>query len=211
MDDASKTTRLVLVRHGEANAAVERVVGGHRGCTGLSTLGRSQAMSLRDRLEAAGVEVDAIVASVLPRAVETGEIVAAGLGYDGSVIEQRCELCEIHPGEADGLPWEVVEQRYEARPAGVPGPELPLSPGGETFSEFSARVMTALDHLVEDFRGQTVLVACHGGVITAATLGLLGLGFRWFSETIVNTSITEWVHKDDQWLLSRFNDAAHLE
>jgi broad specificity phosphatase PhoE len=65
--------------------------------------------------------------------------------------------------------------------------------------------------LVEDHRGRNVLVACHGGVITAATLGLLGLDFRWFSETIVNTSITEWVHRDGEWRLGRFNDAAHLE
>jgi probable phosphoglycerate mutase len=211
VDDATKTTRLVLVRHGEANAAVERIVGGHRGCTGLSDLGRSQAERLRDRLAGIGFEADAIVASVLPRAVETGEIVSAGIGYDAARIEQRCGLCEIHPGEADGLPWDVVQQRYQGEPSAGGEVERPLSPGGETFTEFSHRVLDALDRLVDDFRGQTVLVACHGGVITAATLGFLGLGFRWFSETIVNTSLTEWVHQDDVWRLSRFNDAAHLE
>lgn len=210
MGDEAKTTRLVLVRHGEAKAALDRIVGGPRGCTGLSELGRQQAERLQDRLTTSGFHTDAIVASTLPRAVETGEILARGLGRDLAGVEQREELCEVHPGEADGLPWDVVEQRYGPDTFGEER-ERPLSPGGETFMQFGQRVALAVDRLVEDYRGQTVLVACHGGVVVAATLTLLGLPFRWFSETVVNTSLTEWVHRDDQWFLARFNDAAHLE
>lgn len=211
-DTTAGTTRLLLVRHGEANAAVERIIGGRRGCTGLSKLGRSQAERLRDRLAATGFETHATVASTLPRAVETGEIVAAGLGHDPAKVEQRRDLCEIDPGEADGMSWERVEELYQ--PRGEPGEEFrrPLSPGGETYAEFRHRVEMAVKRLVEDYAGQTVLVACHGGVITAASLALLGLdGFRWFSETIINTSVTEWARTEGQWRLSRFNDAAHLE
>ena len=35
-------TRLVLVRHGESVATVDRFIGGVRTCTGLSDLGRQQ-------------------------------------------------------------------------------------------------------------------------------------------------------------------------
>ena len=43
-------TTLVLVRHGESQCGVDGVPGGHRGCTGLTDLGRDQAARLRDRL-----------------------------------------------------------------------------------------------------------------------------------------------------------------
>ncbi|HEX2064408.1 MAG TPA: histidine phosphatase family protein, partial [Acidimicrobiales bacterium] len=65
-------TRLALIRHGEAKAALERVVGGQRGCTGLSERGRAQAEALRDRLARTGeLTADVLLASTLPRAVET--------------------------------------------------------------------------------------------------------------------------------------------
>ena len=44
-------TRLILIRHGESNVTVERILGGEKSCTGLSDLGRAQACALRDRLE----------------------------------------------------------------------------------------------------------------------------------------------------------------
>ena len=43
---APAATRLVLVRHGEAACNVGGVVGGRRGCTGLTELGRRQATAL---------------------------------------------------------------------------------------------------------------------------------------------------------------------
>ena len=42
--------RLILVRHGDAFAGFDGVVAGRRGCTGLTPLGREQAMALRDHL-----------------------------------------------------------------------------------------------------------------------------------------------------------------
>ena len=43
-------TRLVLIRHGESRSTVDRVVGGHRSCNGLTDKGVRQAKALRDRL-----------------------------------------------------------------------------------------------------------------------------------------------------------------
>lgn len=211
MADGGETTRLVMVRHGEAIAAVERRVGGHEGCTGLSDLGRQQAELLRERFAATGFRPDAVVTSVLARAVETAEIVAPGVGHDPAAIPRRCELCEVHPGEGDGLTWEVFRGRYgPADP--VEQTDRPLSPGGETIGEFSERVRGALRRLEGEHRGETVLVVCHGGVIMAAAVEFLGLTPGWFFDVMANTAITEWVrHGDDKWLLGRFNDAAHLE
>jgi broad specificity phosphatase PhoE len=201
----------VFVRHGHAQAADDSVVAGHRGCTGLSELGRLQAGTLRDRLAAARFRPDAVVTSVLPRAIETAEIVAGGLGVDPAAILRTCELCERHPGEADSLTWDACVARY-----GVVDPwrepDQPLSPSGESPRALRRRAEAIVASLADQHAGGTVLVVTHAGVILAATLTFLGLGPRWFAHDLVNTSVTEWVHDGTRgWLLHRFNDAAHLE
>jgi probable phosphoglycerate mutase len=212
-------TRLVLIRHGESRSTVDQVVGGHEGCTGLSERGRAQAEALAARLDATGELGDATVllTSILPRAVETAEIIAPALG--GLVAKQDCDLCEIHPGEADGLTWEEFRNRY------VP-PDTPRnlyrawSPGGESWAVFTARVGAALGDVASRHQGETVVVVCHGGVIEGsfAAFGNQPLR-RPFDVSIENTSITEWRWGESspygpsgelRWKLVRFNDSAHL-
>ena len=78
---AAGMTRLVLVRHGESVATVERRIGGVRTCGGLSPLGRKQAEALAARLARTGeISADVLVASTMRRAVETAEIIAPALG-----------------------------------------------------------------------------------------------------------------------------------
>lgn len=207
----STLTRLVLVRHGEANAAVDGIVGGHTGCTGLSSLGRHQAERLRDRLaRTKELAADVLLTSVLPRASETAEIIAPALGIDH--IERRCELCELHPGESDGLTWDEYNARYAVDMWA--DPTAPMAPGGESLVDFRARVGRALDALAEEHEGRTVVVACHGGIIMGSVSRFLGVAAdrRPVAEVWVdNTGITEWVRRDDgRWCLVRHNDAAHL-
>ncbi|HEV3367660.1 MAG TPA: histidine phosphatase family protein, partial [Acidimicrobiales bacterium] len=78
---SATATRLVLVRHGEAVCNVSGVCGGPIGCGGLTGLGRKQVGALRDRLMITGelAGTGALYASVLPRAIETAELVAPAL------------------------------------------------------------------------------------------------------------------------------------
>jgi probable phosphoglycerate mutase len=210
-DPAGPTTRLVLVRHGHARAIETGVVAGHRGCVGLSSTGRAQAEALGDRLARAGFRPDVVATSVLPRAIETAEIVALRLGLDPATTTRDCDLCERHPGEADGLRWDELVARYGALDP-VGDPDRPMSPGGESGRAFRQRAWSAVERLAAANEGRTVMAVVHGGVILAATLRFLGLAPRSFAHDLANTSLTEWVRRPGgPWLLHRFNDAAHLE
>ena len=204
-------TRLALIRHGQAKAALDRVVGGERGCTGLAELGRAQSEALRDRLARTGeLTADVLLASTLPRAVETAEIIAPALG--GADVVRDCDLCELHPGECDALPWEAYDERYGVDMRA--DPYAPMSPGGESLAEFNLRVGRALSRLAQEHQGRSVVVACHGGVVIGSMLSLLGLPAQrppTADLMVENTSITEWERLDDgRWRLVRFNDTAHL-
>jgi broad specificity phosphatase PhoE len=204
--------RLILVRHGDAHAGFHGVVGGRTGCTGLTDLGRQQAEALRDRFDRTGaVRADALVSSVLPRAVETAQIIAPGLGIEPG--SQECDLCEVHTGDADGLTWAEYGTRFgsfdmEAEPDRV------FAPGGDSWNSFHERVRATLERLARDHAGQTVVTVCHAGVIMASLRVLLGIPHPGTGAQLrpTNTGLTEWDHDETlgRWTLHSFNDASHL-
>ncbi|HUZ21948.1 MAG TPA: histidine phosphatase family protein [Acidimicrobiales bacterium] len=205
-------TRLAIVRHGEAVCNVEDFIGGHEGCRGLTKRGVRQAEALAERLRRTGelAGAAALWTSVLPRAVETAEIIAPSLR--DLPVQRSCGLCERHPGEADGLTWAEYERRYLR--ISLPGddPELPLSPGGESWIDFVDRASASLAALAADHPGQLLVVVAHGGVIDASVIRFLGLPDHGENVRLHpdHTSITEWEHTGTRWRFARYNDAAHL-
>jgi probable phosphoglycerate mutase len=208
-------TPLVLVRHGEAECNVAGRFGGPLGCTGLSDEGRRQVGLLRDRLRRTGELADAnrLYASTLPRALETAEILAEALGLP---IESDERVCELHPGEADNMTFE----EYGGSPWFAEGsgrwredPSLPAAPGGESWTGFQDRVEAALHDLASRHEGETIVVACHGGVVDTSMIRFLGMDATYVPQRFVttNSSMTEWRRRQRRWRLVRYNDAAHLD
>jgi probable phosphoglycerate mutase len=206
-------TRIVLVRHGESACNVAGIVGGHLGCTGLTTTGVAQAELLRDRLIATGEfsQAQALYSSVLARAVETARIIAPAIGGANLVVDQDCAVCELHPGEADGLSWPRFAELY-GEPDWDTNPDAPVAPGGESWVSFVERAAGALRSLAERNTGELVVVACHGGIVEAAMLSFLPLSDRTrpLGLPTAYTSITEWELEASRWRLLRYNDVAHL-
>jgi broad specificity phosphatase PhoE len=211
-------TRIVLVRHGESLAQERRIVGGHAGCEGLSELGVRQVEALRDRLVETGELADAtaLYSSLMARAVQTAQILAPALGELD--VEPDCGFCEGHPSaDSDGMAWEEFDQRWP-----VPAewsPDVAREPGGESYAQMRDRVAAQLDRLAERHEGETVVVACHGGVVLHSMfrwLEIEPMGGRtraWLDP--VNASLTEWrIGEHPHWRsgveLVRFNDHGHL-
>jgi probable phosphoglycerate mutase len=204
-------TRVVLVRHGESFATVERYIGGVRTCKGLTDHGKLQSRSLGERLARTGeLTVDALVSSSFKRAIETAEIVAPFIGH--SDIDIRPGFGEHDPGPGcDGLTFDDFVAKY-GRPDFAGDPHAVTFPGGETLAQFHERVIAALRELERDYRGKTVVVACHGGTIDGILRHCLQTPqtgrFEVFTK---NTSLTELVRpRENIWRLLRYNDHAHL-
>jgi probable phosphoglycerate mutase len=201
---------LILVRHGDAHAGFRGPVAGPTGCRGLTDLGRQQAEALRDHLGAnRRVQADALIASILPRAIETASIIAPGLGL--AISSQDCDLCEVHTGEADGMDWTDYNARFGSFDMEVEA-DRPFAPGGESWNGFHHRVAGTLDRLRRDYDGRTVVAVCHAGVIMAAMRLLLGIGHTDISAQLrpTNTGLTEWEHDGDGWTLRSYNETEHL-
>lgn len=207
------TTNLYIIRHGEAVCNVEAIVGGRKGCQGLTERGHEQARRLQQRLAQAEIKVDVVYGSPLPRARQTAEAAAAGLGLP---VEWDEEFEEIRPGLADGLTYAEARDRY-----GFPGRNPvhePFSPGGESWAQFFARVGTALTRVVRKHEGQNIVIVAHGGIIESSFYHFLHMSPSVVKQTgfwVHHTSLTQWrlggpAH-DDRWYLLRYNDVAHLD
>lgn len=210
MSDRPSPTRLVLVRHGESMATVNRVVGGPRTCGGLSELGRTQAERLARRLaETSEIGVDALYSSAYRRAQETAAALEGAVGHPVAV---EPGIGEHDPGpDCDGMTYDEFVRRYGA-PDWESDPYAVTFPGGETVAEFHHRVWRSLRSILDRHIGDTVMAVCHGGVIDAVIRGALRCSPTGvFEMHTLNTSLTEllWLGPG-RWRLVRYNDAAHL-
>ena len=212
---------LLLVRHGQSQVMANGIVGGLKGCTGLTELGRQQAAALRDRF-AAGYEptVDVIYSSPLPRAIETTQIVVPALGKAHADILIHDELEEMRLGPVDGISWELARERYKWN-SPDDDPYAPVVQGGESRVGFRKRVSATLEEIVRKHLlpqpGSTVFIGCHGGVVSAAVAAALGVDptHHGVGLSATVTSITQIDvqnhNSEPRWVCTRYNDAAHLD
>ena len=199
------------MRHGQSRSNLELWISSQTTCGGLTDLGRAEAATARDRLASLpDLAPDAVVVSTMRRAIETAEIVAEGTGF---AAEQRSELIERVPGEAEGMTVDDFVEAHGHRPFSEWEPAL--SPGGEDSLAFQTRVSAAIERLTTETTGRTTWVVCHGWVIRA-TAHHFAKGVPHEEPAfggVANASINVWSSDAPgaPWMLERYNDHAHLE
>ena len=149
-------TTTVLLRHGETPLSGERRFAG-RGDIPLTASGLEQAAAAAARLAARG-GLDLIVTSPLGRARQTAGQVAAATGVPVVVGDG---WMETDFGEWEGLSQAEAERGWPEQMAAWLNDTGAAPPGGESFAATSDRVLKALDSLLAEQAGTTVLVVSH--------------------------------------------------
>jgi probable phosphoglycerate mutase len=133
-------------------------------------MGRAQTEYWRRGL--AGIRFSRICCSGLQRSVESARIIGRRIKAPLSIIPG---LAEIDLGSWDGLPISEVRRlfpgEYDQRGSDLAGYR---PPGGESFSDLSARVVPAFEELVRNFEGNLLIVG-HAGVNRVILCHLLGM------------------------------------
>jgi broad specificity phosphatase PhoE len=193
---------MMLVRHGNHDSEGRFL---QHACTGLTDLGRQQAELLAARLRD-GECIDAIITSKAARAIQTGRVIADALGLE---LSQTCDLCEMHPGAAEGLTTEEMNERF--------GPNYRSVPGAEYWPDWLPGAVGRLQDLAGRYRGRTVLAVTHNAMVKAS-LTAYGAMPPSAAEAVNvdNTALTVWSQPVDPkdrrsrvWALERHNDTAH--
>src|SRR5919106_1070288 len=141
--------RLYLMRHGAVSYFREDGSPVDPDAVVLNEEGRAQAAAARELL--AGVEFDRVLASGLPRTLETARIVA-----QSHEVEEWPELHELRGERLSSIPPEELESAFVHAFRGVvPNDKRFL--GGETIGEL-------FDRVLPDDGWDTVLAVLHGAV-----------------------------------------------
>lgn len=172
-------TRLLLVRHAVTAQTGARLSGRLPGID-LSEEGRRQAEVLGERL--AALPITAVYASPIERTVQTAEPVARAHGLTTrtlpGVVEAEygdwtgCLLADLAKTEE----WKVVQLT----------PSRARFPGGESIREMQSRTVAALEQVVADHPGETVVVVSHADPIKSAIAHFTGMHLDFFQRLHVS-------------------------
>ncbi|MGD9101442.1 MAG: histidine phosphatase family protein [Anaerolineae bacterium] len=154
--------KLILVRHSYPD--IEPTRSANR--WSLSETGRGRCKPLADKL--AGYQLEIIVTSVEPKAVETGQIVADLLG-------KPCETAQgLHEHERRDVGFGSRE-RFESSVADFFAQPRELVFGEESADQAHQRFSQAITNVIERYPHQNVAVVSHGTVMTLFVARAAGL------------------------------------
>ncbi len=178
----SPQTVVLLVRHGQT-PTTGVVLPGRAPGLHLSEEGRKQADAAGERIGRLQ-KVAAVYASPLERARETALPIARALGL---AVRVHRDLSECDVGEWTGLKLSRAQRKSEWRlvqryPSGF------RFPGGESFPEMQARIVSALARLVERHRGATIVAVSHADPIKTAVAHALGTPLDLFQRIAIATA-----------------------
>jgi broad specificity phosphatase PhoE len=166
----------------------------------LTADGREQAEATRALLE--GVRLDRVIATGLPRTMETAALVAPG-----REIESWPELREIMGAKLSSIPPGELEEAFVHAFRGVVPNEKRFL-GGETIGQLFDRVLPAVTRLVDDTGWDTALVVAHGAV-NRAILSFALTGERTFLGRFEQApGCLNVLDVGDEWVVRAVNVAA---
>lgn len=215
---------LYLMRHGQSHVNLTDLTAAHRDDP-LTDIGREQAEAA-GRYVASDVRPTRIYCSTVARAAETADFVTRATGLAATPDDR---LREIGTASADASPIPEAELvPYVPDMWGTLRPYEPVTPGGESWMQFRARVGSFIEFLLpaQDRRGdyevaartagESVLIVCHAGVIEAVFEYVFEKG-PW-SVVAVMTNHTGLCHLEyhpmpfrPDWRLHGHNHLAHLD
>ncbi len=192
--------RIGLIRHGLTDWNALGRIQGHSDIP-LNDEGRRQAGLLAERLvtERESVQWDFIVASELSRAQETAQIIADRLHIP--LLEPDQRLKERSFGQVEGLTWQEREEKW-----GADWETLEL--GQEKVEDIQARGLEFLNHTMEQYPEQNILVVSHGGFLSQLFTLLLKEAH---TERIGNLSLTVLERTEQEWTTILYNNMQHLK
>ena len=146
-----------------------------------------------------------LVASDLIRASATADRLNEGRER----LPDMADLREFHFGDWDGRHFgDVAKSDPQTSRAYWETPGDIAPPGGESWNQAAARVLTAVDSLRAGFAGRDIIVVAHLGVILTRLQQARGVSASSvLGQSIDPLSVTELHQSDEGWDVQRVNHA----
>jgi broad specificity phosphatase PhoE len=205
----ARTTRLVIVRHGQTAANSAKLLHGLTDLP-LDDTGARQAQLIAQRI-ASEIKAHALVSSPLARARATAGAISNLTGLE---VQERPELREMHFGDLEGYTVERLLTDHPEIAAQTLDPHNTSLrwPNGDHIHEFYLRTAETFAAIAEEYESQTVIVVAHGGVIGGYLRLVSGQPLNaWRSFGLRNCALSIVEISDGKPRIIVANDCTHLD
>lgn len=203
-------TKLYIVRHTQTTGNLECRLTGRKDYE-ISEDGKKYIDKLTNRLK--DINFDVAFSSTSGRAVKTIEPLAKLKKLE---ITKLDELCEMYFGIYDGWKWEDVNKVNPAiRQTQIDINEIAGIPEQETTEELQERIYNAINKIVQENQGKTILIASHGVAIEAFIRKITNKKFcedrQENSQKNTSVNIITYDSETKKYELELLNDLSHLK
>lgn len=202
-------TRLIFVRHAEAEGNVKRIFHGWYN-SDLTEKGEKQAELVADRLKDVGIDV--LYSSVLNRTFKTAGCISDKINLP---IITSPKLKEINGGDWENIEWEKIPTLWpEVHANWENNPHLVSLPNGETMVGFLDRLLQEVYRIINENQGKTICIVTHGTAIKALKCKFMGIDLSkmkavsWCENTAV--TVVDYESDKDEFSVVIDGDASHL-
>jgi broad specificity phosphatase PhoE len=206
---AKGETTLYLVRHGQTDSNVRRILHGSTDVP-LDAKGIRQAHLIAERLSNE-VVADALVSSPLDRALTTARIIGDRIGLKP---QTNPGLSEMDFGAMEGMALESIAEDYpEIARRLFDFDDFDLTwPKGESRRQFHTRVFATFQALLAEYASHSVVVVAHGGVIGSLIAQVEGVSpNNWLAYQIANCGLSHLHITAEHTSVHLVSDVVHLE
>ena len=172
---------IIFLRHGQAKNNTERILAGRTPGIPLTEKGLDQAQKAANFLK--DMNISAIYSSPIERAKNTAEIVAQHNSVDVRIDER---LIELDMGKFTGMPYDQIFSSHGNVFMKFYKGELEIAHNGvETFADVKKRVLSIVDHVIENHPDENVVLVTHMDPIKAMLSTVMSLSPENLYELII--------------------------
>ena len=200
-------TSIYLVRHGQTAWNKEEIFRGRTDIP-LDETGLKQAELAGEYFR--GMEIHAIYSSPLARAWQTAQKIAH---FHNVKVQPLQGILDMSFGKWEGQSHrDIQENDREIYQQWREKPHQVRLPGGESLDEVRARSMAALEGVIRENPGKTLVLVSHRVICKVLICAILGLDNSHFWQITQDTTAINLIqHKDQRYILSLMNETCHLK
>ena len=193
---------IIFLRHGQAINNTERILAGRTPGIPLTEKGVDQAQKAAKFLE--DMKISAIYSSPIQRAKNTAEIVGTHNSVDVRIDDR---LIELDMGKFTGMPYEKIFSSHGNVFMKFYKGELEIAHNGvETFADVKKRVLSLVDHVLENHPNENVVLVTHMDPIKAMLSTVMSLSPENLYELIIaNASLNIFREYNRKFSISGIN------
>jgi broad specificity phosphatase PhoE len=200
-------TKVYLVRHGQTAWNKEEIFRGRTDIP-LDETGLKQAELVGEYFK--GMEIYGIYSSPLSRAWQTAQKVAQ---FHDLKVQPLQGIIDMSFGNWEGRPHqEIRESDNKTYRQWVETPHLVRLPGGEGLDDVRVRAMAALEEVIGNHPGKTLILVTHRVVNKVLICGILGLDNSHFWQIAQDATAINLIHqRNGKYIVSLMNETCHLK